>query len=120
MRVPLALVGDPSIPQLGKPAPDDLGDLGATPATELDISRAYSEKGDLVGQAARVAPEYRECFDNGFIAEASRIEQAPTEASRGTCPQPLTAVTAGRRPPSVDKAHAPTTEAWWLHGPGPP
>ncbi|MCZ4117924.1 hypothetical protein [Streptomyces sp. H39-S7] len=83
VQIPLVLAGDPnvSILQLGTKFTDDLGALDDTSATELDISTAYVEKRDLAGQAARVVLDHRECFDDEFNAEASRIDQAPTEVS---------------------------------------
>ncbi|MFD9328207.1 DUF3761 domain-containing protein [Streptomyces sp. NPDC060065] len=87
VRIPLVFAGDPhiSILQLGARFPD-LGSLDATSATELDITTAYSEKRDLAAQAARVVLDHQECFADGSIAEASRIEQAPTEVSRVEMP----------------------------------
>jgi hypothetical protein len=88
VRIPLVFAGDAdiSILQLGAKFPDDLGDLDATSTTELDIAMAYAEKRDLAGQAARIVLDHQECFDGDFIAEASRIDQAPTEVSRVEMP----------------------------------
>lgn len=90
IRIPLVFAGDPdiSILQLGADFPDGLGSLDATPATEVDISSAYSEKRTLAGQAARLVLDHRECFGDDFIAAASRIEQAPPEVRRVEMPSP--------------------------------
>lgn len=90
VRIPMVFAGDPniSILQLGAEFPEDLGSLDAISATELDISRAYSEKRALAGQAARVVLDHRECFGADFAAAASRIERAPTEVRRVEMPSP--------------------------------
>lgn len=90
VRIPLVFAGDPniSILQFGTKLPDDLGNLDTTSATELDIATAYAKKRDLAGQAARIVLDHQECFDSDFIAEATRIDQAPTEVSRVEMPSP--------------------------------
>ncbi|MFF3328754.1 DUF3761 domain-containing protein [Streptomyces sp. NPDC002888] len=88
VRVPLVFAGDPaiSILQLGTKLPDDLGNLGVTSATELDIATAYSEKRNVAGQAARIVLDHQECFDDGSITQAFRIDQAPSKVSRVEMP----------------------------------
>ncbi|MBK6018356.1 DUF3761 domain-containing protein [Streptomyces sp. MBT53] len=90
VRIPLVPAIDPSILylQLGPDFPDDLVDLSATSATELDISTGYSEKRELAGQAAQVVLDHRACFSDLYIGQASRIKQAPSEVSRVVMPSP--------------------------------
>jgi hypothetical protein len=90
VRVPLVLSTDPSILhlQLGIDFPDNLGDLGATSATEMEISAAYSDKRELAGQAAQVVLQHRECFGDLYIGQAARIQQAPAEVSQVVMPSP--------------------------------
>ncbi|MFF7143759.1 hypothetical protein ACFZB5_21345 [Streptomyces nodosus] len=88
VRIPLVFAGDPNISmlQLGTELPDDLGSIDATSATELDIATAYAKKRDLAGQAARIVLDHQKCFGSDFIAEATLIDQAPTEVSKVEMP----------------------------------
>ncbi|WP_215448018.1 DUF3761 domain-containing protein [Streptomyces sp. ATCC 21386] len=90
VRIPHVSPLDPSLLdlQLGSDFPDDLGDLSATSATELDISAAYSDKRELAGRAARVVLDHKECFSDDYISQATRIQQAPAEVSRVVMPSP--------------------------------
>lgn len=90
VRIPLVSAIDPSVLalQLGLEFPDDLGDLNATSATELDISAAYREKRELAGQAAQVVLDHRGCFNDLYTDQASRIQRSPAEVSEVVMPSP--------------------------------